>query len=144
MPRTQTLLARFLLSASGAMLLLGLLHAISFGQVPAQPDRGTSHISSYALSDIESINLNNGNVNLSIPLASLPPIVGGKLGWTVRAVYNSKLWDVVKQEGADPLAGTHWVQDVVQMHNDGGWTIGANYQIAITNAADDFDYLLRP
>ncbi|MBZ5554701.1 MAG: hypothetical protein LAO21_18440 [Acidobacteriia bacterium] len=75
----------------------------TFAQAPARPDRGIVPLGTYAISDIENINLSNGNVNLSIPLASLPPIAGGKLSWTVRAVYNSKLWDVTKEEVDNPI-----------------------------------------
>src|SRR5438309_11629770 len=67
-------------------------------QTAARPDRGVGPAGSFAISDIENINLTNGNLNLSIPLASLPPIAGGKLtlGW--RAVYNSKLWNAVRHQ----------------------------------------------
>ncbi len=38
------------------------------------------------------------------PLASLPPVAGGKPGLTLRAEYNSKLWDTVRTERqSDPL-----------------------------------------
>ena len=50
-------------------------------QQAARPERGTMPNRTYSLSDIENISLQNGNVNLSIPLASLPPIAGGKLSW---------------------------------------------------------------
>lgn len=68
------------------------------GQTAARPDRGVQPQGSYSVSDIDNINLRNGNVSISIPLASLPPMAGGKLSWTLRAVYNSKLWDAKKEE----------------------------------------------
>src|ERR1700752_5436445 len=86
-------------------LAIVCLHAaIGLGQTTAaRPDRGTMPNSSYAVSDIESISLQNGNVNLNIPLASLPPIAGGKLSWTISANYNSKLWNVTRyQQNDDP------------------------------------------
>ena len=42
-----------------------------------KPQRGFVPSGSYALSDIETINLQNGNVNFAIPLVSLPPGRGG-------------------------------------------------------------------
>jgi hypothetical protein len=61
------------------------------GQEASRPDRGVMPNGSYAISDIENINVLNGNVNIRIPLASLPPIAGGKLSWTITAQYNSKI-----------------------------------------------------
>ncbi|HKC65851.1 MAG TPA: hypothetical protein VKB86_19565, partial [Pyrinomonadaceae bacterium] len=51
-------------------------------QTAARPDRGVNPGGAYSVSDVENINLQNGNLNLSIPLASLPPIAGGKLSLT--------------------------------------------------------------
>lgn len=77
------------------------LHVSALAQTEnnaARPERGVNPLGSYAVSDIESISLTNGNLNLSIPLASLPPIAGGKLSWGVRAIYNSKMWDLIREE----------------------------------------------
>lgn len=80
-----------------AAVLAGACLTASAQQTAARPDRGIG-LSSYAISDIESINLTNGNLNLSIPLASLPPIAGGKLSLGWRAVYNSKLWNIIRDQ----------------------------------------------
>ena len=56
----------------------------------ARPDRGTMPNGSYSVSDFENISLQNGNVHLTIPLASLPRIAGGKLSWTLSAQYNQQ------------------------------------------------------
>src|ERR1044072_6595741 len=64
----------------------------------ARPDRGTRPNGSYSVSDVENISLQNGNLNLNIPLASLPPIAGGKLSWSLNAHYNSKVWDVSRTQ----------------------------------------------
>jgi len=66
---------------------LGLLFTSSInvrGQAAARPNRGMMPTGSYAVSDIENISLTNGNLNIGIALASLPPIAGGKVGFTVR------------------------------------------------------------
>lgn len=62
-------------------LLILLAANTALGQTAARPDRGVMKGASYSVSDIENIGLTNGNVNLSIPLASLPLIAGGKLGF---------------------------------------------------------------
>ncbi len=93
------------------------------------PDRGTGNRGSYSISDIENISLNNGNVNLSIPLASLPAIAGGKLSWTISAHYNSKIWDVKSDQYP---ADQHHMQPYTLKYlsaGQGGWTLGGQYAI---------------
>lgn len=112
-------------------------------QTAARPDRGITPGSAYSVSDIESISLSNGNLNLSIPLASLPPMAGGKLGLTLRATYNSKLWDVVSGEARyrnytnNPI----YVAAAPRLGDRGGWHIGASYAVIFRNAQEDFGYL---
>ena len=111
----------------------------------ARPDRGVNPGGSYSVSDIENINLQNGNVNLSIPLASLPPIAGGKLGLTISATYNSKLWNMkrVEHEGSG-LPYRTYVVDTPALSDAGGWQIVAGYALFFRNAKEDFDYKSRP
>src|SRR5690349_16933680 len=80
-----------------AVFLLSAV-AVSAQETAARPDRGRMPNGSFAVSDIENISLDNGNVNLNIPLASLPPIAGGKLSWSLNAQYNSKIWDIVRTQ----------------------------------------------
>ncbi|MFL6255318.1 MAG: hypothetical protein ACJ74T_09855, partial [Pyrinomonadaceae bacterium] len=104
----------FNLKTLAATLLLALLcapTAAQQGQTAARPDRGVNPGGAYSVSDVENISLQNGNVNLSIPLASLPPITGGKLSLTVRANYNSKLWNVVREEKEDGYPAQQYVVD---------------------------------
>lgn len=104
---------RALVSATIAILLFLSFAVIVNGQgtVPARPDRGLMPGASYSVSDLESVSLTNGNVNVSIPLASLPPIAGGKLKLTLSAIYNSKLWNVTRtQHQLPPIGGcSAWV-----------------------------------
>jgi len=99
---------------------------------------------SYSASDIENVSLTNGNVNLGIPLASLPPIAGGKLGLTLRADYNSKLWDTVRIEHrSNPaISETNFVYAVseLQQSDSGGWRIGAGYSISFESVTWDYDF----
>ena len=121
-----------------SFFVLLLLYIGAFAQEAARPDRGATLNRNYTASDVESVNLQNGNVNLSIPLAALPPIAGGKLSWTVGAHYNSKIWDIVRIQ-QEPL-GTVWLPYVVDAPSaSGGWTIAGQYSIVFRNADDDFD-----
>src|ERR1043165_1095706 len=103
----------------------------------ARPDRGARPNGSYSVSDIENISLQNGNVNLNIPLAALPPIAGGKLSWSLSAQYNSKVWDVVRNQAigqAFDLSQHYYVVDSVQQSDRGGWRITGQYQIEVRDA----------
>jgi len=126
-----------------AFLIIGALFAVNldcFGQEAARSDRGAMPNRTYSLSEIESISLQNGNLSLSIPLASLPPIAGGKLSWTVNARYNSKLWDVLRAQ-ADAV-DLQWYPYVVDTPAaGGGWAIGGQYAIFIRNSNEDFSRL---
>jgi RHS repeat-associated protein len=114
----------------------------SLGQTSAaRPDRGAIPGSSYALSDIEHINLQNGNVNLTIPLASLPAIAGGKLSWTINAIYNSKLWNITRTEADAPDHQYRpYVIDTPQIGDYTGWQITGQYIMSLRDAHEDFDY----
>jgi hypothetical protein len=120
-----------------AVLLLALTIAVSFkclAQEASRPDRGVMPNGSYSVSDIENINLLNGNLNIKIPLASLPPISGGNLSWTVSAQYNSKLWDITREQAnEDPLTWAPYYIDYPGA--GGGWTIGATYAFFFRNSA---------
>jgi RHS repeat-associated protein len=112
-------------------------------QEASRPDRGVMPNGSYSISDIENINVLNGNVNIRLPLASLPPIAGGKLSWTITAQYNSKVWDVTRyQQNDDPMS---WQPYTVNTPGaGGGWTIGRTYTIFFRNANEDFERLFYP
>ncbi len=113
----------------------------------ARPDRGVVPNGSYSISDIEKINLQNGNLNLEIPLASLPPIAGDKLGWTLKAHYNSKLWNMNRVEligERSDLSLVPYVVDTPELSDLGGWRISGQYEIEIRDARSEFDYQLPP
>ena len=113
-------------------------------QQAARPERGAMPNRTYSLSEIEAISLQNGNVNLSIPLASLPPIAGGKLSWTVSASYNSKLWNVLRVQGEAP-GDLQWNPFVVDAPSlDGGWKIGGRYVMNFRSSNEDFYRVFYP
>ena len=128
--------------------LIVLPSSIVCGQdTAARPDRGLMPNGSYAVSDIENISLTNGNMSLRVPLASLPPMAGGKLSWTINAHYNSKIWNVTREERQGErydlsLPPVNYVVDTPQLSDQGGWRISGQYEIEIRDARMDFDYQL--
>ena len=126
------------------LLVFGFLLLCSstvISQEAVRPERGAMPNRSYSVSDIENINLVNGNVNLSIPLASLPPIAGGKLSWTITANYNSKQWNVIREQADSPL-DSNWSPYVIDYPAiDGGWTVGDQYGLGLRNSNDDLNRL---
>src|SRR6201988_1420353 len=116
--------------------LLSLISLTCMAQEASRPARGVMPNGSSSVSDIENISLQNGNVNINIPLASLPPIAGGKLSWTISANYNSKLWNVTRyQQNDDPLTWAPYTIDTPGV--DGGWTIGGTYSFTFRNVNED-------
>lgn len=140
----------YLPQAAFVSILFVVILAVSNSLVRAQvaaarPDRGVMPNGSYAVSDFENVSLENGNVGLSIPLASLPPIAGGKLSWTISAHYNSKVWDITRTELDAPDEQWHpYVVDNPQVSDRGGWRITGQYIIEIRPASWDFDYAMPP
>jgi len=134
------------------LLLAATLLLLSTVSAPAQetgarPDRGAMPRAAYSVSDLESVSLTNGNMQVSIPLASLPPMAGGKLGLTLSAVYNSKLWNVTRTEYQSlyPQGCQSWVVSTPQLGEVGGWRIaGGQYQLVFRDAREDFDYVVPP
>ena len=74
-------------------------------------ERGLQVTGSYRLGDIETVNTKNGNLMLSVPLASLPAGRGGNPGFQLSLNYNSKLWDVYVAHVEDPSDSTNPIPD---------------------------------
>ena len=122
-----------------AILLLGGLLAAA--ALPAQVSppvgergkagRGLTPAASFALSEIETVNLVNGNLLLRMPVVSLPPGRGGS-SFTLHLLYNSQIYDVQKGIGVitDPLPEN---PDRIVLFRDpipsseGGWRWGFQY-----------------
>jgi RHS repeat-associated protein len=136
--------SRFHVSILGVALIV-LSPVFAFAQqTAARPDRGFLPGASYSISDFENISLTNGNLNMSIPLASLPPIAGGKLKLTLSAVYNSKLWNITRTENQlEPFYNcATWVVDTPQLSERGGWQISGGYGIQFREGVEDFNYVV--
>jgi RHS repeat-associated protein len=127
-------------------LLLAASNTLVGQQTAARPDRGVNPAGSYSVSDIENINMQSGNVQLSIPLASLPPIAGGRLSFGLSANYNSKLWNITRDEQEGRTVPTYrtYVVDKPQLSDVGGWEIGGTYEIFTRDVREDFNYVFPP
>ena len=129
-----------------ALILTLTVFSVQAQQLTSRPDRGFGGNGGYQSSDIDSISLQNGSVNLQVPLASLPPVAGGKLSYTLLAHYNSKLWDAHRKEvrattsspGCQPSYSS---QEIWTAEGGAGWRIGGQYEIFYRDAHDDYDYL---
>lgn len=126
---------------TGIVLVAALSVMVADAQIPtaARPDRGVSAINSYSLSDIERINLSTGNVNLAIPLASMPPIPGGKLSAGFKAVYNSRLWDVTLYDTTFMNPIPAYTDHTLGASDVSGWIIGAGYRLTDVSRLFDYD-----
>jgi len=134
---------RIILAAALAALLGAHAAAQTTG---ARPDRGLTPGASYSASGLDSVSLTNGNVSLSVPLASLPPLAGGRLGLTLSAVYNSKLWNVrrVERRVTGVTGFDTYVEDTPELSDLGGWRVTGRYQIVLRDASEDYSYQTPP
>ena len=121
-----------------ATLLLGLL--LAAGALPGQVSppagqrgkagRGLPPGGSFALSEIETVNLVNGNLLLRVPVASLPPGRGGS-SFTLHLLYNSQIYDVQKTvliPHPDPDSTAQYlVYRSLIASSEGGWRWGYQY-----------------
>ena len=121
-----------------ATLLLGLL--LAAGALPGQVSppvgqrgkagRGLTPAASFALSEIETINLVNGNLLLRMPVVSLPPGRGGS-SFTLHLLYNSQIYDVQKAiETPHPdmdATAQYLVYRSLIASSEGGWRWGYQY-----------------
>ncbi len=129
-------------SGAALCLLTSAMGIVAQQQQAARPDRGIMPGASYSVSETENISLTNGNLNLSIPLASLPTVAGGKLKFGLSAIYNSKLWNVTRVEHQlAPYQGcANWMVNTPQKSDAGGWRITGAYAIEFRLATADFHY----
>lgn len=114
-------------------ILLLTLVAGANGQ-DRKPDQGFKAGNSYAISDIESVNLTNGNVVLNLPLASLPKgRAGGSHGITLN--FNSKMWNSRQERRNDGVpienGSTEYIRELLELTD--AWTIQSSYQLVQTD-----------
>lgn len=108
-------------------LMLIFTASTATGQTQDQdPKTGTYAGASFASSQIESVNITNGNLMVNLPLVSLPPGRNG-LSAGVRLTYNSKLWTTETEQFPDCIG--HWVnQTFLYESEEGGWHYNFRYE----------------
>lgn len=99
------------------------------------PNRGFSPGQSYAVSDIESISMQSGNVMLNLPLGSLPAGRGGMNGG-INLSYNSKLWDMNSFDDLD-WQGVEVPRSTLTQSQEGGWHYGYKYYFRVDDGGGD-------
>jgi hypothetical protein len=134
MPRFVPQLHALIIRANKLGLVSGFLYlsiiftaATATGQTQDQdPKTGTYAGASFASSQIESVNITNGNLMVDLPLVSLP---AGRNGLTagVRLSYNSKLWTTETEQFPDCV--NHLVNQTFLLEsNEGGWHYNFRYE----------------
>jgi RHS repeat-associated protein len=122
----------------GAILISLTVASVASAQIGTSSDRGLQTSRSFATSDIETLNTQNGDLMLQVPLASLPEGRAG-LSASVNLIYNSKLWDsfVTREEGYD-IFGTPQVYSYNNLYPgyEGGWRYGFEYSLQLINRID--------
>ncbi len=145
--RRNTLVKKTRLFLSAAILALLTIVSIQAQDLTSRPDRGLTGKGTQQTSNIDSINLQNGSVSLAMPLASLPPVAGGKLAYTLTAHYNSSLYNTYRSEKEgqssppSPCTPKYSTQTVAKSNTTGGWRIGGGYDVFFRDAHDDYNYL---
>jgi YD repeat-containing protein len=75
-----------------AVALSFLVAGVAFAQKDARAELGFKPEKLYQFNDLDSVNLFNGNLALTVPIGPRYP-VGGDLSYQLTLVYNSKVWD---------------------------------------------------
>lgn len=126
-------------SIGGKLISVLLLCCLEIsGQQDRNPDRGFRAHNSYSISDIENVNMINGNMMLTIPLASLPAGRGTTPGYTVSLHYNSKNWNAIREfrnDGIDDGTSTaNYIRELIGLSEQGGWHLDyGQYSLGLVN-----------
>ena len=125
------------------LLVFSCVLICSFFAAQAQdkPDRGIQPANSYSISDIETVNLTNGNLMLNIPLAHVPGRgTAPAAGMTLR--YDSKLWDSSIEKMEDGENGAYDFYALTL--GTGGWRLDSGmYQLSVEQPAGDLSPCTR-
>jgi RHS repeat-associated protein len=136
LPSSKTVFFSRVCMVVSLLTLLPLTSIVSNGQ-DGQRTRGFYPGASYAVSDIDTINTENGNLMLSIPTASLPPGRGG-LSAGIGLFYDSKIFDTYSYLDGRYPDGPDTVE--LSVSRDGGWHYGFQYEFQLVNRYDNEAY----
>ena len=111
----------------------------TFGQGNS-PDRGYRAGNSHSISDIENVNLTNGNLMMNMPLASVAGGRGTTPGYTVRLQYDGKLWNSKQtfEVGNPSINGpTTYLRSILRVAQEGGWHLNEQgFVLRVINRLD--------
>jgi RHS repeat-associated protein len=117
---------------SFCLILIICSNGLSQSQPAANPKLGVANGATYSVSDIENINLTNGNLILNLPLAGLPR-GRGEVAQSLSLRYNSKLYETGLDEMQD-ISGQISLQRRLMPNNDSGWAFvnSSSYNLNVT------------
>jgi RHS repeat-associated protein len=129
-------------------ILIVLVPSLALGQQSSIPDRGFQTGGSFALSEIETINTNNGNVMLNFNLGKLAAGRGGSSG-QLNLHYDSKIYDSHTQYYED------WehmqfgepqiiIRNMLMTSDQGGWHYGTGYQMQLIDRLYEYPLETMP
>lgn len=122
------------------MLIVSVLCPPAFLGQTRIPERGPKPTRPFSTDEIDSVNLTNGNVFLSIPLASLPKGRGDSPDFPISLNYNSKLWDMRRELRFDGIpdedGNTRYFAEVLVPAPNGGWSIGIGYRLVLRTRSE--------
>lgn len=128
------------LNISIHLTIIILVLSVSHSTVAQErdPARGFKAGNSYSISEIENVNLSNGNLMLNIPLATLPGGRGTSPGYTVTLRYNSKIWNSRQERGFDNIpdenGSGYYYRELLERSYQGGWYLDAGeYHLNVIN-----------
>jgi hypothetical protein len=98
------------------------------------PSRGLVPTGLFAVSDLETINVVNGNLLFRIPLASLPGYKASGLTAGFNLTYNSQIYDISYDPGFSQAGNTQTIfQHLSSSRSGGGWQYGYMYGLSLDN-----------
>ena len=129
------------------VIFIVLLPLVASGQ-SSVPDRGFQPGGSYALSDIETINTNNGNLMLNLALGKLAPGRGGISG-QLNLHYDSKLYNTQTQYYEDwdhMMFGEPQkiIRNMLVTSDQGGWHYGTGYEMQLIDRLYEYPLEMMP
>ena len=121
-----------------ALLLTLFLSEVMSAQQSKIVEGGVVNGIPYASTGFENINMTNGNLSLSFPLASLQG--RGQASFSYYMTYNSKLW----RTQSNPVYNPHYqpnptYQNFLGDSLEGGWRVGDAYELNVWNRQSGMD-----
>lgn len=121
--------------AYGMVVLLLAVTMSAHAQSANTPEQGFLPSRSYAMSDLEMISLEGGNLMMQLPLGSLPAGRGG-MSHGLNLVYNSKIWktytqSVPCQPGVNCSPELPNQHEFLQLNPEANWRYGFQYKLML-------------